>query len=164
MQHNNNNSPKEPERFPFVEIFSELPPALKAEFWKRIAGAAVALIATVIILSITKDWTSCIGFLFTGFFTYMALNIVWRFAAGQLMVARVVVSKAKRHKNGRISVILRPADSDLTTGDVQTFSCDLFANLKNRYFITAGTVLNIYFYENTPHSIVAYDILGERGG
>lgn len=143
--------------------FFLLPAVLQKEVLKRIGGAAILLISTVIVLITTKEWLNCFGFLFALFLAYLGIDIIQKFKNGKIMVARMVVSKARKwRKSGRIHVILRDASiTDITTQEVQTYSCQISASLKDRFYITSGTVLNIYVSESSPNAVLAYEILGE---
>ena len=149
----------------FWEALQQLPRVLLLEVLKRVGTFFVTLLLTIFMLCIEQDWMYCIGFVISLCVLYLSLDIVIKYRNGQIYVARMIVSKTQKNwrRKSRIRTILRSANiKDVTSQEiVETYQYDLPVTLRNKGMITPGTVLDIYFYESSPHTILAYEVLGE---
>lgn len=146
----------------FRQAYAELPSVLMAAVVKRLILGVAVLLLTIVALFVTKDLTCCAGFLVALLAFYLALDIVWKYAEEKIMVARMYVCKSSIRRKGQLDVILRDATiQDIVAQDFDTFKYRIStvskADVEN---ITAGTIIDIYFFKNATDNIIAYEILG----
>lgn len=146
------------------QAMQALPPSLQAEVLKRFGTALLALLITIVMVCIFRDWTYFGGLLIVLLAIYLALDIIWKYTEGKIHVARMIVCKATPvwHNKNQVDVILRDATiENLLVQEVETYKFQLSVSRRERGSITAGTVMNIYVSESAPHAVLTYDILGE---
>ena len=164
-QHNEQNQVPEQNQKPSLrQAITMLPRVLMVEVLKRLAAAILVFILSIVMVAVSHDWMYCVGFLIAVLAAYLAFDIIWNFRDGKIQAYKMVVCKAslsKRHRD-KVHVTLRQAEvKDLIGTDYETYKFDISASNRDRENITTDTLLNIYISETAPHSILAYEILGE---
>ena len=154
------------EKIPFRQAFALLPRVLMIEVLKRIGIAILAAFATLLMTIISKDWMYCAGFFLAALAAYLGLDIVWKFSCNKVMVARMLICKSTRsiRQRNKFHVILRDATIEDVAGvNVDdTIRYDIVVAHRDSGNMTVGTILDIYFAENAPNTVLAYEILGEK--
>lgn len=151
------------EKYSFHKIWTLLPPPLMAETIKRMAAAILLLVASLIMLALSKEIMWLGGVLLALMPAYLALSIVWQFGAGKLIVARMIIIKSQKSRHSQLSLLCRPAtDADIISDEIETYRIRLSPQLRDKGHFTKGTVLEMYFTETSPNIALAYRILGEK--
>lgn len=152
----------EVQKMTFRQAIAQLPEILMVVALKRFGIAAMAFLATLVMLFISKDWYCCGGFLISLLAVYLGLDIIWKFAENKILIARTVVCKVHRGRKGQLHVTLRDANvQDIVKENFETIKVDINANARDRDNIIPGTVMDIYFCESAPNAIIAYELLGD---
>lgn len=156
------NEKQEVIKLNFRQSIAQLPEVLMTVVLRRFGLAAIALAITLIMFFITKDWYCFGGFLLSLMAAYLGLDIIWKFGDDKIMVARIVVCKVHRKRKGQLHVIIRDANvQDIVKEDFDTVRVIINANIKDRDNIIPGTVMDIFFMENAPGTVLTYEILGD---
>lgn len=160
----NMETEEQQEKMGFRQAFTTLPRSLQLVFFQRMAYCLLAAMATLLTVCISKDPVYCVGFLISLFSAYLGMDIIWKYAGGKLYTAKMVVCKAQREwrkSSNQYNVILRDASiENPAKEDSETAKFRLTVTRSDAGNITEGTVLQIYFFENAPRNVLAYDILG----
>lgn len=156
------NEKQEVIKLNFRQAIAQLPEVLMTIVLKRFGLAAAALVITLVMFFITKDWYCFGGLILSLMAVYLGLDIIWKFGDDKIMVARIIVCKVYRRRKGQLHVIIRDANvQDIVKEDFETFRVVINANIKDRDNIIPGTVMNIFFTENAPGTVLTYEILGD---
>lgn len=143
--------------------WKEMPSALQRLVLSRLGTMLLTVLLTIAAIAIMKDRIYAVGFLLALLSAYLAFDILWKFAGGKIYVAKVVVCKANRITlNKHMRITLRDASvTDITSQEFETYQYVIVPSKHDCNSITAGTVMNIYFTEDAPNTILTYTLLGE---
>lgn len=153
-----------PEKMSLRKAIQILPSPLQTEVLKRFGTALLALLVTIVMVCMFRDWTYCGGLIISLLAVYLGLDIIWKYVEGKIHMARMVVCKAMPvwHNKNQVDVILRDASiENLLVKEIETYKFQIGVSRRNRGTITAGTVMDVYVSESAPHAVLAYEILGE---
>lgn len=150
-------------KYTFREVFSLMPHPLTSLVVKQMAFAVCILLLSVVMLITSKQWFFCSGVLIALLFSYMGLNVVWKYADNKIFCQRMVICKAKAVGKQRFYLLLRDAQytkEQLLTEDIPVMKSYLTVSGKDKGSMTEGTIMDVYAYESSPYNIMAWEIIG----
>lgn len=142
----------------FSEQLSLLPPILQKRFFKQLGLAILLAMVCIVMMVYFKTWGFALGLLISLYLTYMALDIVWRFASGKIERKVMVVLKANNLlKQERVLVSLRELNGEGDkTGSV--YRLFLTGNKHDLAMIASNVVVDVYIDPRNVTEVIAWEI------
>lgn len=156
-----NEKNPQPEQPGFWEAVNQLPAPLLAKMVKFLFTAIVFLVIVVILVFMARDIRYLWGLLFSVYFGYMAMSLVWDWAEQKIVCKSMICVKATKKHGERMRLILR--DADASVDDVNSiYKFHIPATKQDVETITEDTILTAYFNPRNLGELIAWEITGNK--